>query len=462
VKTSLRVLCWIAGATTLSVAHSANLVTNPDFDDGLDGWSMMGLDGVMTLDSDIGFPAAPSLALSSDTLNPILGAEAVSQCIPADDGTRYDFFFNASGGGVWGGVDAFSDGDCSTLIGSADTEGFRSAGGTYAVTDFLLPDGTQSARVFLASIPPPLGSGGDTLFDHVLFGASGTLLDGININQEGLTGTWYNTTTSGQGMQFVIQPDDASPGTGVLFGAWYTYDIEAGGADTQRWYSIQAQVSSDSTIAPVTIYQNTGGKFDAPPATTAIAIGTGTLQFGSCTFGEFTYNLDDGRSGAIAFNRLLPNVDCVETGAPTDPPSDAGFSGAWYDPTLGGQGLIFDVSPFDTNGVATQIFGGWYTYAANGAPDSGATGQRWFSVQGANTISTGSSSLILYESTGGTFDSSATAVETDQVGTAILTFESCTSATFTYQFDAGDLAGTSGSIELSRLGAAPTSCPTTD
>jgi len=461
VKSSLRVFCWIAGATTLSVAHSANLVPNPDFDDGLDGWSMLGTSGVMTLDSTVGFPTPPSLHLGADTLTPTLGSGAESQCIPVDDGTRYDFFFNASGGGVSGGVDAFSDGDCSAPLGSVDTGASRSAGGTYAVTNFLLPDGAQSARVMLASIPPPLGSGADTLFDHVLFGASGTLLDGININQEGLTGTWYNTTTSGQGMQFVIQPDAASPGTGSLFGAWYTYDVAAGGVDTQRWYSIQAQVSSNSTIAPVTIYQNTGGTFDAPPVTTAVAIGTGTLQFGSCTFGEFTYNLDDGRSGAIAFNRLLSNVDCVETGTPTNSPSDAGFSGAWYDPALGGQGLILDVSPSQIN-VATQIFGGWYTYAANGAPNSGATGQRWFSVQGANTISTGSSSLTVYESTGGTFDSSATTVTTDQVGTATLTFESCTSATFAYQFDQGDLAGTSGSIDLARLGAVPMSCLTTE
>jgi hypothetical protein len=453
-------LCWIAGVTTLSIAHSANLVTNPDFDDGLDGWSMQGTSGVMTLNTFYGFPAAPSLQLGTDTLISTVGSGALSQCIPADDGTRYDFIFNASGGGMWGGVAAFSDGDCSTQLGSVDTVGYRSAGGTYAIAYFLLPDGTQSARVAFASQPPPLGASGETLFDHVLFGPSGTLLDGININQEGLTGTYYNTTTSGQGMQFVIRPDDANPGTGVLFGAWYTYDVEAGGTDTQRWYSIQAQVSSDSTTAHVTIYQNTGGMFDAPPATTAVAIGTGTLQFGSCTFGEFTYDLDDGRSGAIAFNRLLSNVNCVETGTPTDPPSDAGFSGAWYDPALGGQGLILDVSASDAN-VATQIFGGWYTYAANAAPDSGAAGQRWFSIQGSNTISTGSSSLILYESTGGTFDSSATVVTTDQVGTAILTFESCTAATFAYQFDAGDLAGTSGSIELSRLGAAPASCPTT-
>ena len=458
----IRTSLFIAGSVFVVTARAANLVPNPDFDDGLNGWSMNGTSGVMTLDSDIGFPAAPSLHLMADTLNPTLGAGALSQCIPADDATRYDFFFNASGGGVWGGVNAFSDSECSTPLGSVDTEAYSNGVGTFGVTDFLLPGGTQSARVFLASIYGIGSAAGDTHYDHILFGATGTLLDGININQEGLTGTWYNPTTSGQGMQFVIQPDVANPATGVLFGAWYTYDIAAGGADTQRWYSIQAQISSGATVAPVTIYQNTGGNFDALPTTTAVPIGTGTIQFGSCTFGEFTYALDDGRSGTIAINSLLPNIDCVETGTPTNPPSDVGFSGTWYDPALGGQGLIIDVRPIDPSGVNTQIFAGWYTYASNGAANSGATGQRWFSAQGPNTISTGSSTLSLYESTGGTFDSSATVVETDPVGTATLTFNSCTSATFTYQFNAGELAGTSGSIDLSRLGAIPTSCTTTD
>jgi len=457
----IRTSLFIAGSVFVATARAANLVPNPDFDDGLDGWSMVGTSGVMTLNTYVGFPTAPSLDLGTDTLVPTLGTGAWSQCIPADAVTRYDFFFNGSGSG-FGGVDAFSDSDCSTLLGSVETEGERSLGGTNGVTNFLLPNGTQSARVLLASVPPPLGAVGDTLFDHVLFGATGTLLDGININQEGLTGTWYNPTTSGQGMQFVIQPDVANPAIGVLFGAWYTYDIAAGGADTQRWYSIQAQISSGATVAPVTIYQNTGGNFDALPTTTAVAIGTGTIQFGSCTFGEFTYALDDGRSGTIAINSLLPNIDCVETGTPTDPPSDVGFSGTWYDPALGGQGLIIDVRPIDPSGVNTQIFAGWYTYAPNGAANSGAIGQRWFSAQGPNTISTVSSTLSLYESTGGTFDSSATIVETDQVGTATLTFNSCTSATFTYQFNVGELAGTSGSIDLSRLGATPTSCTTTD
>jgi hypothetical protein len=460
-KRSLRLLCWIAGASALPVAHADNLVPNPDFDDGLDSWSMVGTTGVMTLDSDIGFPAAPSLDLGTDTVTPTHGTTAESACILADDSTRYDFFTNASGGGASGGVEAFSDADCTTPNGSVATELFRSANGTFGITSFLLPDGTQSARAYVASAPPPLGSGTDTLFDHVLFGATGTLLDGIDINQEGLTGTWYDPAKSGQGMQFVIRPDDSNLTEGALFGAWYTYDVAAGGVDTERWYSIQAEISSDSTMASVTIYQNTGGTFDAPPVTSAIAVGTGTLQFASCTFGQFTYALDDGRSGSIALGRLLPNIDCVEAGTPTNPPSDAGFSGAWYAPALGGQGFIIDVVPADSSNANTQIFAGWYTYAADGVPTSGAAGQRWFSAQGPNTIDTGSSALILYQSTGGTFDSSATTVATAPVGTAVLTFASCTSATLAYAFDAGDLAGTTGTNELARLGGAPVSCRTT-
>jgi hypothetical protein len=461
-KTSFQVLCGVTALATLSVTHAANLVPNPDFDDGLAGWSMVGTTGVMTLDADAGFPTAPSLDLGTDTVTPTAGTRASSSCIPADDGTPYDFFINAYGGGAWGGVDAFSDADCSAPNGSVATELFRSSGGTLGLAGFLLPDGTHSARAFVASTPPPLGSGTDTHFDHILFGPSGTVLDGIDINQEGLTGTWYDVSESGQGMQFVIRPDDANPGTGSVFGAWYTYDVEPGGTDTQRWYSIQAEVSSDTTSAPVTIYQNTGGTFDAPPVTTAVAVGTGTLEFSSCVFGEFTYLLDDGRSGAIPLSRLLPNVDCVETGAPTNPPGDAGYSGSWYASSLGGQGFIIDVTPATTTGPFTQIFAGWYTYAANGTPTSGTAGQRWFSAQGPNTLAAGSSSLNLYESTGGTFDSSATTITTNPVGTAVLTFDSCISATFAYTFDSGDLEGTTGMIELTRLGDVPASCATTN
>ena len=451
-KTSLRVLCSIAGATTLSLAHSANLVPNPDFDDGLDGWSMVGTSGVMTLDGNIGFPALPSLHLSSDTLNPTLGTAALSQCIPADDSTRYDFFFNAIGGGVWGGVDAFSDGDCATPLGSVNTEAFRSAGGTYALTDFLLPDGTQSARVMLASIPAPLGSGEGTIFDHVLFGPTGTLYAPISI-QQGLSGAWYNPQTSGQGLEFTVGPDQGIPTDITVFGAWYTYDTMAGGPDTQRWYSFQTTpLEQGIKSAPVVIYQIVGGNFDAPPTTSAAVVGTGTLSFDTCSTGSFVYQFDDGRSGTMPLLRLQPNVTCAENSMPTDPPSDFGLSGSWFNPDTSGQGLLVNIDP-----VNAQVFVGWFSYALNGQ-GQGASGQRWFSAQGGYTVGSTSMNLTLYASTGGTFDSDDTTVTTLPVGTATLTYASCTAATFDYAFTSGELSGKSGTIALARLGAPLTSC----
>jgi hypothetical protein len=50
-------------------------------------------------------------------------------------------------------------------------------------------------------------------------------------------------------------------------------------------------------------------------------------------------------------------------------------------------------------------------------------------------------------------------VTTSPVGTATITFLTCFDATLDYAFTDGELAGVSGSIDLTRLGTALTSCP---
>jgi uncharacterized delta-60 repeat protein len=278
---------------------------------------------------------------------------------------------------------------------------------------------------------------------------------GISINQEGLTGAWFDPETSGQGFEFVISPDTAVPGAGNVFGAWYTYDITAGGVDTQRWYSLQggypATAQGVTTTADLTIYQNLGGTFDAPPPTFAVPVGSGALSFDSCTTGAFTYAFDDGRTGTVSLQNLLPNVTCVPTGEPANPPSDFGLSGAWYEPATGGQGFVININPVDA-----QVFVGWYTYAADGEPSE--TGQRWFSAQGSYTVGSSTMDLTVFESSGGTFASSDAEVTTNPVGTAQISFSNCMTATFGYEFTAGELAGSNGSIDLTRLGVSPVSC----
>ena len=64
--------------------------------------------------------------------------------------------------------------------------------------------------------------------------------------------------------------------------SWFTYDTAIGGAEHQRWYTAQGPVVTGQPNAALTIYQNTGGNFNAPPVTTAQAVGTATLSFDTC------------------------------------------------------------------------------------------------------------------------------------------------------------------------------------
>jgi hypothetical protein len=67
------------------------------------------------------------------------------------------------------------------------------------------------------------------------------------------------------------------------------------------------------------------------------------------------------------------------------------------------------------------------------------------------------SGLAIYESTGGTFNV-AGGVSTTKVGTATITFQSCTSVTLTYAFTGGTNSGSSGTVNLTRVAAAPAGC----
>jgi len=281
----------------------------------------------------------------------------------------------------------------------------------------------------------------------------------INVNQQGLTGSWYNPATDGQGIELEFFADAVAPGTAYLQGAWFTYDVTAGGADHQRWYTFSGNAKTAASekagggaAVPVTIYQNTGGTFGAPPITSAVAVGTGTLTINDCTSGSFSYNFTDGsgRSGSTPLTRLTQNVACVTSGVST-PNADFGLTGNWYDPATSGQGFVIEVNP-----TSHAMFFTWYTYAANGQ-GSGASGQRWYTGQGTFTAGMRSISGKLYESTGGVFNQGA-APPAVEVGTATVTFASCSAATLSYSFTSGSNAGHSGAIALSRVGPTPAGC----
>jgi hypothetical protein len=206
--------------------------------------------------------------------------------------------------------------------------------------------------------------------------------------------------------------------------------------------------------AALTIYQNTGGNFNALPTTMAQAVGTATLSFATRTSGQLSYNFTDGsgRTGSIPLTRLTQNVTCA-TATPFPTNTDFAHSGNWYDPATSGQGFTVEVNP-----DSGAVFAAWYTHAPMGAP-AGAAGQRWYTGQATFTAGLRSIPVTIYETTGGIFNTPTPAgQQTVAVGTGMLSFQSCTAATFSYNFTAGSSSGLSGTITLSRVGPTPPGC----
>ncbi len=276
-----------------------------------------------------------------------------------------------------------------------------------------------------------------------------------DLNQHGLTGSWYEAATSGQGVEVEVFANPSS-GTGSTFVSWFTYDTGIGGAERQRWYTAQGPVVTGQPNAALTIYRNTGGNFNAPPITNPQAVGTATLSFDTCASGQLSYTFTDGtgRAGTIPLARLMPNVTCSTT---TSYPTNADFalSGNWFDSATSGQGFTNEVNP-----NSGAFFAAWYTYLPNGTA-AGAAGQRWYTAQAGFTPGLRSIPVTIYETTGGIFDApKPPGQETKTVGTGTMTFQSCAAATFRYNFTGGSSSGLSGTINLIRVGSVPPGCTT--
>ena len=286
-----------------------------------------------------------------------------------------------------------------------------------------------------------------------ILNADGTTSTAPDLNQHGLTGSWYEPATSGQGVEVEIFPDLAAPGTGVAQVSWFTFDATAGGADHQRWYTLGGQVGSGQPSAALTIYRNTGGNFVGLPITTAQAVGTASLSFDTCATGSLSYTFTDGsgRTGSIPLTRLTKNVTC-DAGAARPTNADFALSGNWFDPVTSGQGITVEVNP-----SSNALFFAWYTYAPNGAA-AGAAGQRWYTGLGNFAAGARSVAVQLYETTGGVFNAVTPAASTVAVGTGTIAFQGCAGLTLAYAFTSGSMSGKTGTQTLQRVGPVPAGC----
>ncbi len=270
---------------------------------------------------------------------------------------------------------------------------------------------------------------------------------GTRLNQRGIGGSWANPATDSQGLVVDVSPDFFNAQTGNLFAGWFTFADDG----SQRWYTLQGPVG-DVAGAHLPIYETTGGRFDHPQATTTRTVGDAWLVLEGCGRARLDYRFDQGaRSGTIPLQRLLANVDCADTQPPPSTPADARYAGTWADFGTGGQGLVLDVAPSQA-----LLFGAWYTFAASSV--AGADGQRWVTLQAAFPAGARALEDIgIFESRGGVFDGPAD-TETVQVGTADLSFTSCTTARLDYRYTSGAFAGRTGRLDLTRVTPAPAGC----
>jgi YVTN family beta-propeller protein len=273
------------------------------------------------------------------------------------------------------------------------------------------------------------------------------------LDQHGLTGSWFDPGSGGQGIELELYPDVGGPGKGLLFGGWFTYDTSAAGG--RRWYGLVGDADNVSGISLLQIYDVEGGNLNALPSVGAhAALGYASLVFADCDHATLGYAFDDGRQGAIPLLRLTPNATCSPTGDNGNPPAGNGMSGNWYNPNTSGQGVMFDFSP-----SINLVFAAWYTFKPNGQQIGGAASQDWYTLQ-SDQLTPGTTTLLnvpIVETSGGIFVNGTPATSI-QAGSADLILQNCNAMTVNYRFTAGENQGLSGSINLERVGPIPAGC----
>jgi len=124
---------------------------------------------------------------------------------------------------------------------------------------------------------------------------------------------------------------------------------------------------------------------------------------------------------------------------------NAGMAGSWANASIPGQGLFIDVDP------STQtLFLAWFTYTAIPQPGNstiGSPSNKWFVAVGNYQQASTEVELTLIETDGGIFDQASIVNETE-IGSLLLRFSDCETASMEFNFDDGSASGT---IDLARL-----------
>jgi YVTN family beta-propeller protein len=264
--------------------------------------------------------------------------------------------------------------------------------------------------------------------------------------EQGISGTWYDPAHDGEGW-FVELLDEH---TAMVY--WFTYTPPAVGGDrAQAWIGGLGEITGSSIVVPSAgSWISSGPPFgpDFDPDQVALnPWGKFVLSFSGCDGGVMYYQSDDLDYGNGSLDLVrLTHIETLACGSQTkavqQPEAEAEFtvtpaiSGAWYDPVHDGEGWLLEIL---ANGQALLA---WFSYDPGGK-------QAWFLNTGAVAGNTITFNLAVPSGTdfGPTFDPDE--LSRPPWGTAIFTFDSCTSGSMTYDSPLGGYG--SGSLALTRL-----------
>jgi hypothetical protein len=154
-------------------ANAANLITNPNFDDGLTGWTSQVIAGdSFTIDATDGSPAAPSAHAIAANVYSIF-ADCV-QITPQNVDLLADVKIQGIGTTVVGAA-SYSATDCGEATYLTENDLQWAATDTSwtekSILSFALPAGTNSVHVFLKVFTQAQA---DVHFDSIRFGPAGS------------------------------------------------------------------------------------------------------------------------------------------------------------------------------------------------------------------------------------------------------------------------------------------------
>jgi len=222
-------------------------------------------------------------------------------------------------------------------------------------------------------------------------------------------------------------------------------------ADSQWFVNVEDNINLDSIDGGFTVFGHViGDGMQVVDAINALPINPG-LTFPTLPVIDFDPATDD--DGFIgAENLVFTELSVVST---DDQPFviNDGVDGAWENPAIDGQGMVFDVVNSATQQVVSAA---WFTFDLTSPPDDeldgfGSNQHRWFTLLGEFTGN--SATMDIRFASGGIFNDEQEVSRADPVGTATVTFFDCFSGQFSFEFFGEDQPADTFAIE--RITPAP-------